>query len=288
MKIVCRLIALFGLCFAVVACESTYYNAWEQVGVHKRDILVDRIEDTREAQEDTQEQFRDALEQYKAVVNFDGGDLEDMYERFRDEFEASEAAAGEVESRIESVADVADDLFTEWGKELDLYSNASLRSKSQTKLRATKKEYQQLIAAMRKAHSSTEPVLSRFRDQVLYLKHNLNARAIASLQEVEGMLSASAHSSHCYRSGINLYFTFVSQTDDPSTLDVVYQDCWRRVMEATIAGGGGIAHHHGIGRIRRDYMPAEIGETGVNLLRSLKQTLDPENMLNPEVLIPHE
>jgi hypothetical protein len=183
MKIVCRLIALFGLCFALVACESTYYNAWEQLGVHKRDILVDRIEDTREAQEDTQEQFRDALEQYKAVVNFDGGDLDDMYERFRDEFEASEAAADEVESRIESVADVAEDLFAEWGKELDLYSNASLRSKSQTSLRATKKEYQQLIAAMRKAHASTEPVLSRFRDQVLYLKHNLNARAIASMQD---------------------------------------------------------------------------------------------------------
>jgi len=112
--------------------------------------------------------------------------------------------------------------------------------------------------------------------------------AIASLQEVEGMLSASAHSSHCYRSGINLYFTFVAQTDDPSKLDPTYEDCWRRVMEATIEGGGGIAHHHGIGRVRRDYMPAEIGESGVNLLRSLKKTLDPGNILNPEVLIPHE
>lgn len=112
--------------------------------------------------------------------------------------------------------------------------------------------------------------------------------AIASLMEVDGMLSAAAHSSHCYRSGINLYFTFVAQVDDPSKMDATYEDCWHRVMQATIAGGGGIAHHHGIGRVRRDYMPAEIGESGVNLLRSLKKTLDPDNILNPEVLIPHE
>jgi len=112
--------------------------------------------------------------------------------------------------------------------------------------------------------------------------------AIASLNEADNMLNASAHSSHCYRSGINLYFTFVARTDDASMLDTLYQDCWRRVMEATIEGGGGIAHHHGIGRVRRDYMPAEIGATGVGLLRSLKKTLDPENILNPDVLIPHE
>ena len=177
-----RVLATAAIGVSLVACESTYYNAWEQVGVHKRDILVDRIEDTRDAQEETQEQFRDALEQYKAVVNFDGGDLEDMYERFRDEFEASEEAAAEVASRIDSVADVAEDLFDEWEEELELYSDPGLKRKSQGKLRDTRREYEKLITAMRKAHRSTEPVLDRFRDQVLYLKHNLNARAIASME----------------------------------------------------------------------------------------------------------
>lgn len=111
--------------------------------------------------------------------------------------------------------------------------------------------------------------------------------AIASLNKVDKMLNASAHSSHCYRSGINLYFTFAALANDPSKMDAMYHDCWRRVMEATIKGGGGISHHHGIGRVRRDYLPAEIGESGVNLLRNLKKTLDPNNILNPEVLIPH-
>jgi alkyldihydroxyacetonephosphate synthase len=119
-------------------------------------------------------------------------------------------------------------------------------------------------------------------DRIGPIYHN----ATASLMKVDKMLSASAHSSHCYRSGINLYFTFAALAEDPSKMDAMYRDCWRRVMEATIEGGGGISHHHGIGRVRRDYMRAEIGDSGVNLLRNLKRTLDPNNILNPEVLIP--
>ena len=121
-------------------------------------------------------------------------------------------------------------------------------------------------------------------DRIVPIYHH----TIASLNEVDGMLSASGHSSHCYRSGINVYFTFAALADDPSRMDAMYHDCWRRVMEATIEGGGGISHHHGIGRVRRGYLSAEIGESGVQLLRDLKRTLDPNNILNPEILIPHE
>ena len=121
-------------------------------------------------------------------------------------------------------------------------------------------------------------------DRIGPIYHN----TIASLNQVDNMLNASGHSSHCYRSGINVYFTFAALADDPSKMDAMYHDCWRRVMEATISGGGGISHHHGIGRVRRGYLSAEIGASGVNLLRSLKKTMDPNNILNPEILIPHE
>jgi alkyldihydroxyacetonephosphate synthase len=100
------------------------------------------------------------------------------------------------------------------------------------------------------------------------------------------MLNASAHSSHCYRSGLNLYFTFAAMPSDPDKMSAVYFDCWRRIMEATIKGGGGISHHHGIGRMRRKWMPDEVGEAGVALLKNLKAILDPDNILNPGVLIP--
>lgn len=112
--------------------------------------------------------------------------------------------------------------------------------------------------------------------------------ALASLNKVENIMMASAHSSHCYRSGVNLYFTFAALVEDPSNMKDVYYDCWRRVMEATVEGGGGISHHHGIGRIRRDWLPAEIGQTGVEVLKNLKTVLDPDNIMNPEVLIRYE
>jgi alkyldihydroxyacetonephosphate synthase len=117
---------------------------------------------------------------------------------------------------------------------------------------------------------------------------NVYTRVTESLAEVPGLLSATAHSSHSYRSGTNLYFSFAVKPSDPSQLGSVYGECWRRTMEATLAAGGGIAHHHGIGRVRRDHLVGEIGETGVALLRSLKRSLDPDLLLNPGNLIPPE
>lgn len=109
---------------------------------------------------------------------------------------------------------------------------------------------------------------------------------VESLNEVENIANASAHSSHAYRSGINLYFTFAAIPSDPGTMADVYYDCWRRVMEATLAGGGGISHHHGIGRIRRPWLEKELGETGLRLLRQIKEAVDPLNLMNPGVLLP--
>ena len=111
---------------------------------------------------------------------------------------------------------------------------------------------------------------------------------VASLSEVENILNASAHSSHCYRSGVNLYFTFAARPDDNNDMAATYKECWRRTLEATVAGGGGISHHHGIGRLRRDWMPRELGEPGVGLLRGVKKALDPTGFMNPGVLIPNE
>lgn len=163
-------------------CETAYYNAWEKVGVHKRDLLVDRIEDTQDAQEDTQKQFKDALEQYRAVVNFDGGDLEKLYNKLNSEYEDSEAAAQAIADNISRVEDVADDLFEEWENELAMIKNRSLRQDSASKLHDTRYKYQQMVKSMRKAEKTVHPVLETLRDQVLYLKHNLNARAISALK----------------------------------------------------------------------------------------------------------
>ncbi len=172
--------AFLGLLLA--GCESTYYNAMEKVGVHKREILIDRIEETQEAQLDAQEQFKDALEQFRAVVNFDGGELEDLYDRINSEYEDSVSSAETIRDRVDKVESVAEALFEEWQDELAQYSSANLRRDSQQKLQSTQRQYKQLISAMHKAEKSIEPVLATLKDNVLYLKHNLNARAINSLK----------------------------------------------------------------------------------------------------------
>lgn len=166
----------------LVACESTYYNAMEKVGIHKRDILVDRVEEATESQRDAQEQFRDALGEFRSVVSFDGGDLEKLYDRLNASFEDSRAAADDIRDRIDAVESVAEALFEEWEGELSLYSNARLRDDSAAKLRDTKNRYNRLRKSLRRSEKSLAPVLDNLQDNVLYLKHNLNASAISAIK----------------------------------------------------------------------------------------------------------
>jgi len=176
---------LSGVIFILVllgACSSAYYKTMEGLGIEKRDILVDRVEEARDAQGDASEQFASALEQFRSTVNFDGGDLEKIYDRLNDEYESSISEAEQVSERIDAVEDVAGDLFKEWESELDQYSRADLRRSSAKLLSDTRKRYDKLMTTMRRAERSMEPVLEAFEDQVLFLKHNLNARAIGALR----------------------------------------------------------------------------------------------------------
>ena len=174
---------LLALCLLGVGagCSSTYYKAMEKFGYAKRDILVSRVDDTRKAQGEAKEQFASALEHFLAVTRVGGGDLERKYRDLNRDFERSEKSAREVHDRIAAVEDVAEALFREWKQELSQYSDASLRRESQRKLDATRVRYDDLLRLMRRAADRMDPVLATFRDQVLFLKHNLNAHAIASL-----------------------------------------------------------------------------------------------------------
>ena len=109
---------------------------------------------------------------------------------------------------------------------------------------------------------------------------------VAALKTVPDCVNASAHSSHVYRSGINLYFTFACMPEDASVMGARYLDSWDRALTATASAGGGIAHHHGSGRLRRDYLHHDLGENGVALLRKLKKAIDPQGLLNPGNLLP--
>jgi DNA repair exonuclease SbcCD ATPase subunit len=163
-------------------CSKAYYGAMEKVGIHKRDILVDRVEDARDAQSEAQEQFKSALEQFGSVIKIENSDLKKAYDKLNAEYEDSEEAAKKVSERIEKVESVADALFEEWEEELNLYKSVDLRRSSKQKLQKTKTRYREMLASMHRAEKSMTPVLRTFRDNVLFLKHNLNAQAIGSLR----------------------------------------------------------------------------------------------------------
>jgi hypothetical protein len=162
-------------------CDSIYYKAMKKLGKEKRDILVSRVKEARASQAEAQQEFKSALERFQAIVQVDGGSLEDKYTKLNAELERSEDRAKKVEARIDAVRDVSKDLFKEWNDELGKYSDRALRAESERELRETKRRTEALIASMAKAHARVEPVLRPLRDRVLFLKHNLNARALGAL-----------------------------------------------------------------------------------------------------------
>jgi len=164
-------------------CQSVYYGAMEKMGTHKRDILVERVEEGKEAQEDAKAQFASAFEEFVAVSNVELGDLKTAYERLQDSFDRSEKRAKAVWDRIDSIKGVSKALFKEWESELGQYTNQDLRQVSQDQMNQTKILYLKLIGAMEGAAEKMDPVLDAFRDQTLFLKHNLNAQAIAALNK---------------------------------------------------------------------------------------------------------
>lgn len=172
------LLALAGL----GACQTVYYGTLEKFGIEKRDILVKRVDRAREAQQEAKEQFASALDKFIAVTHYEGGDLEAQYRTLKAEYDDSVARAETVRSRIDDVRDVADSLFAEWKEELGNYTDPNLKRASAQQLKSTQASYKKLITAMEAAEKKIQPVLNAFQDRVLFLKHNLNASAIASLR----------------------------------------------------------------------------------------------------------
>lgn len=178
-----RLTAGLALAWLIGGCSSVYYNTLEKFGYEKRDILAERVAEAQSSQTEAKQQFESALEQFQAVTGYQGGELESQYRSLKQAFEDSEDKAREVRERIDRVEQVGDDLFAEWERELEQYQDPQLRRASARQLRETRERYSRLLDLMQRAEQRMDPVLAAFRDRVLFLKHNLNARAIASLRD---------------------------------------------------------------------------------------------------------
>jgi hypothetical protein len=164
------------------SCQTTYYTVWETLGKEKRHLLKENVEKARQDQVDASEQFTTVLENIKSMYGFDGGELEDVYNRLSEDYQDCEDRAEAVRDRMDKVERIAADLFEEWESEIAMIKNVDLQTKSKASLKDTRRRFARLQKSMEKAESSMDPVLSNFHDYVVYLKHNLNAQAISSLK----------------------------------------------------------------------------------------------------------
>lgn len=167
--------------FITSGCKSPYYATMEKFGIEKRHILIDNVEDVQKSQTKAQEEFKDALTRIKELYNFDGQELEAFYKKVKNAYEDCDDRADQIEGRIDDVKSVAKDLFKEWESEIAQISDAKMKSSSRQSLRDAKHKYAKLETVMKNSTKRMYPVLTKLKDYVLYLKHNLNAKAVGSL-----------------------------------------------------------------------------------------------------------
>jgi alkyldihydroxyacetonephosphate synthase len=108
-------------------------------------------------------------------------------------------------------------------------------------------------------------------------------RGSLAAQSTPGL--AFCHLSHAYADGASLYFTFIARAKRGEELDQ-WAAVKRAAWEAIVEHGGTISHHHAVGRDHAPYMEAEVGRTGLDVLRAVKEQLDPAGIMNPGKLIP--
>lgn len=174
-------VLLTGVALLLSGCASTYYAAAEKLGYPKRDILVSRVEDARDAQTEAKEQFQDALTQFLALTQVSPGEIKTVYDRLNAELKRCESRASTVRSRIKGVENVSEALFREWASEAAMINDPADRGESERLLRETRARAEGLVRTMNTAADRMDPILVKFRDKVLLLKANLNAQAVAGL-----------------------------------------------------------------------------------------------------------
>jgi uncharacterized protein YukE len=170
------------LCSLGSGCQNLYFGAMQQMGAHARQLLVERVVLAKEAQGEAQEQFQTALEAFRSATDFEGGQLEAYYKKIKGEYDRSVERATAVENRIDKVESASKRLFDEWQGDIDQMSDASMKAKNAELREDARRRYTDLIAKMRAAEAKMAPVLTKFKDRVLFIKGNLNYAAIDSLK----------------------------------------------------------------------------------------------------------
>ncbi len=145
----------------------------------KRHLLKDEIKDVKKSQEKAEDEFKDALTRIKELYDYKDGNLEEYYEKLKQSYDDCNNRSVEIEKRILVVTKIADAHFLEWKMELKEIKDPELRNKSKSSLSTTRLKFKKLEKTLNDVAKRMHPILAKLNDYVLYLKHNLNAKAVA-------------------------------------------------------------------------------------------------------------
>jgi alkyldihydroxyacetonephosphate synthase len=109
----------------------------------------------------------------------------------------------------------------------------------------------------------------------------------AALAGEDEAVHVFTHVSHVYADGASLYTTSVFRLAGDGERDLARWTAMKDAVSRAIVGAGGtISHHHGVGTDHRDYLPAEKGALGMEVLGDLCRRFDPHGLMNPGKLVP--
>ena len=166
----------------LMSCSTVYYNTWEFFGQEKRDILESKMENVESSQESASEQLQDSLEIIREKYNFKEGELEETYDDLSDDYDSFEKRSQDLKQRISSAEVVAEDLFDEWKEEAYTLDNRTYRKNSLNKRSQTMRSFNLALVSTKKVQKKMDAILKQYKDHVIYLKHNLNAKIVGKLE----------------------------------------------------------------------------------------------------------
>lgn len=176
---------IFTICFSFIvlsSCSTIYYNFWETLGREKRDLLKSEMLSADSSHTEVKEELEDSLHRIRSEYDFKEGSLEKTYDSLSADYEDISSRSNELSDNIDKSEDIANDLFSEWRKEALSLNKRKYRKDSLTKLKKTKISFNDTLSSMRHVEKNMRKILKQYKDQVTYIKHNLNAKVIGSLQ----------------------------------------------------------------------------------------------------------
>ncbi len=164
--------------YLLSSCQTAYYKIWETLGREKRDLLESNVEKAGDEQRAMENEFEDILSRIRSEYDFDGGEIERLYDQLKSDYENVVAKKEQLEERSDSIHTIANDLFKEWKREAQGLSNRRYKEDSLKKLRIAKDNFKRMSASLKNTQDRLNTVTKQFKDHVTYLKHNLNAKSL--------------------------------------------------------------------------------------------------------------